>query len=129
MALGKIKADTLEHSTAGSLDTSYVVNGSTKAWVNFDMTGTAEIVKSFNISGLVDAGTGQATNSFTSSFSDADYCQTIGGDYNKTGSQNGIYLPTNVTLATGSLGTQTVWYNGTLNDINYNTWSLMGDLA
>ena len=32
MALGKIKADTLEHSTAGSLDTSYVVNGSAKAW-------------------------------------------------------------------------------------------------
>ena len=28
MANGKIKADTLEHSTAGSLDTSYVVNGS-----------------------------------------------------------------------------------------------------
>ena len=98
---GKIIADQIEHSTAGSLDTSYVVNGSAKAWVNFDMTGTAEIVKSFNISGLVDAGTGQATNSFTSSFSDADYCQTLGGDYSKTGSANGIYLPTNVTLATG----------------------------
>tara|TARA_A200000159_G_scaffold133820_1_gene132064 strand:- start:2617 stop:3024 length:408 start_codon:yes stop_codon:yes gene_type:complete len=34
MALGKIKADTLEHSTAGSLDTQYVVNGSAKAWAN-----------------------------------------------------------------------------------------------
>ena len=32
MANGKIKADTLEHSTAGSLDTQYVVNGSAKAW-------------------------------------------------------------------------------------------------
>jgi hypothetical protein len=36
MANGKIKADTLEHSTAGSLDTQYVVNGSAKAWVFFD---------------------------------------------------------------------------------------------
>ena len=36
MALGKIKADTLEHSTAGSLDTSYVVNGSAKAWTNIN---------------------------------------------------------------------------------------------
>ncbi len=129
MALGKIKADTLEHSTAGSLDTKFVVQGSAKAWVNFNMSGTAAIVKSFNISGLVDGGTGTATNSFVSSFSDADYCQTIGGDYNKTGSQNGIYLPTNVTLATGSLATETVWYNGTLNDTNYNTWTLAGDLA
>ena len=32
MALGKIKADTLEHSTAGSLDTQFVVNGSAKSW-------------------------------------------------------------------------------------------------
>jgi hypothetical protein len=34
MALGKIKADTLEHSTAGTVDTQYVVNGSAKAWIN-----------------------------------------------------------------------------------------------
>ena len=36
MALGKIKADTLEHSTAGSVDTQYVVNGSAKAWQNLN---------------------------------------------------------------------------------------------
>ena len=29
---GKIIADQIEHSTAGSLDTQYVVNGSAKAW-------------------------------------------------------------------------------------------------
>ena len=34
MALGKIKADTLEHSTSGSVDTKFVVEGSAKAWVN-----------------------------------------------------------------------------------------------
>ena len=33
---GKIIADTLEHSTAGSLTTDYVVNGSAKAWIRFD---------------------------------------------------------------------------------------------
>ena len=31
MALGKIKADTLEHSTVGSVDTKFVVQGSGKA--------------------------------------------------------------------------------------------------
>ena len=40
MALGKIKADTLEHSTSGSVDTQYVVSGSAKQWVNLDGTGT-----------------------------------------------------------------------------------------
>ena len=126
----ELRVNTLKDAAGNnSVSTSIVASGSAKAWINFNMSGTAAIVKSFNISGLVDGGTGRATNSFVASFSDADYCQTIGGDYSKTTSQNGIYLPTNVTLATGSLGTQTVWYNGTLQDNNYNTWSLMGDLA
>ena len=37
MALGKIVADTLEHSTAGSIATNYVVEGSAKAWCNILM--------------------------------------------------------------------------------------------
>jgi hypothetical protein len=45
---GKIIADQIEHSTAGSLDTSYVVNGSAKAWVNFDGTGTPATTYSFS---------------------------------------------------------------------------------
>ena len=33
-SFGTLKADTLTHSTAGSLDTNYVVNGSAKtSWV------------------------------------------------------------------------------------------------
>ena len=36
MAFGEIKADTLTHSTAGSVDTNYVVNGSTKVWATWD---------------------------------------------------------------------------------------------
>ena len=32
-SFGTLKADTLTHSTAGSLDTNYVVNGSAKAWL------------------------------------------------------------------------------------------------
>ena len=50
MALGKIKADTLEHSTAGSLDTKFVVQGSAKAWLNINQTSTQAIRDSFNIS-------------------------------------------------------------------------------
>ena len=54
---GKIVADTLEHSTAGSIDTNYVVNGTAKAWVNFNGTGTIASRDSLNVSGLVDNGT------------------------------------------------------------------------
>ena len=49
---GKIIADQIEHSTAGSLDTQYVVNGSAKAWVNFNGTGTIAARNSLNLSSL-----------------------------------------------------------------------------
>ena len=38
---GKIIADTLEHSTAGSVDTQYVVNGSAKAYAHYDQVTTS----------------------------------------------------------------------------------------
>ncbi len=71
MALGKIKADTLEHSTAGSLDTSYVVNGSAKAWVNMD--AGQSINDSNNTSSLTDNATGDHTATWTSSLQNATY--------------------------------------------------------
>ena len=72
MALGKIKADTLEHSTAGSLDTKFVVNGSAKAWGNI-ASGGASINDSFNVSTFTDSGTGDGDANFSSSFSDANF--------------------------------------------------------
>ena len=71
MALGKIKADTLEHSTAGSLDTQYVVNGSAKSNLNFNGTGTIVVRGSFNVSSITDRGTGQFTHTFVNSMSSA----------------------------------------------------------
>ena len=72
MALGKIKADTLEHSTAGALDTSYVVNGSAKAWLYAPAT-VASISASFNISSVDDDGTGQAGMNLTSNMGSVNY--------------------------------------------------------
>ena len=79
MALGKIKADTLEHSTAGSLDTSYVVNGSAKHFGRINMSA-GSITKSFNLSSISDFGTGAFDLSFTNAFSDANY--SLSGNHN-----------------------------------------------
>ena len=78
MALGKIKADTLEHSTAGSLDTSYVVNGSAKAYVRFELVGTVSILGSLNISSVDDLATGAGKSNHTSNMSAADYALVSG---------------------------------------------------
>jgi len=73
---GKLKVDQIEHSTAGSLDTSYVVNGSAKSWVNFNGTGVIAARDSLNVSGLLDNGNGDYSVNFGNAFSAADYAST-----------------------------------------------------
>ena len=71
---GKIVADTLEHSTAGSIATNYVVNGSAKVWVNFNgAAATLSPRDSFNTSSLTDVGTGQHKVLFTNNMNNAVY--------------------------------------------------------
>jgi len=65
-----------------SVGTGYVVNGSAKAWVNFNGTGTAAISDSLNMSSLTDNGTGDYTltysNSLTGVFSNIIACSQSG---------------------------------------------------
>ena len=68
---GKIVADQLEHSTAGSLDTQYVVNGSAKAWIQHN-AGTA-ITNSLNYASLTDVGTGNYRPNYTNNMANNDY--------------------------------------------------------
>jgi len=71
---GKIVADTLEHSTAGSIATNYVVKGSAKAWQSIDAdVATPVFNDSFNASSLTDDAEGKQTVNFSNSFSTADY--------------------------------------------------------
>jgi len=68
---GKIVADTLEHSTAGSVTTDHVVQGTTKAWCSHDSGTTVD--DSHNLSSLSDDGTGLYTMNFTTSMNNAVY--------------------------------------------------------
>ncbi len=83
MALGKIKADTLEHSTAGSLDTSYVVNGSAKAWFHFNMS-TATLQDSLNASSITDSATGTFLMNLSSALSSSEYATLSASGDNAT---------------------------------------------
>ena len=84
---GKIVADTLEHSTAGSLDTSYVVNGSAKAWIHQD--DNADIRDSLNIASLTDVAVGKSENNFSTNFSSAYY--SSGGTHNTYAVGNNMF--------------------------------------
>ena len=71
---GKIIADTLEHSTAGSIATNYVVEGSAKQWCHFDgSAGTLSLDDSLNTASLTDSATGIYLANFVSNLSSATY--------------------------------------------------------
>ena len=84
MANGTIAFDTLQTSgqitgTAKSVDTDYVVNGSAKAWINMNGSGTIANRDSFNVSGITDNGTGDFTVTINNDFENANYSVTSHG--------------------------------------------------
>ncbi len=83
---GKIVADTLEHSTAGSIATNYVVEGSAKAWLR--STDAAVLTQSLNVSSGTDNGTGPYIYAFTNSF---DYSADHGGIGAMAGPDNAYF--------------------------------------
>ena len=84
MALGKIIADTLEHSSAVALDTQYVVNGSAKAYAHAGSSGNS-LGSSLNVSSLADEATGLYSITFTNTMRAvpaANYSDALSIGYN-----------------------------------------------
>jgi hypothetical protein len=81
------KFDTLSN-LAGSLSVpvATVAQGSAKAWVNFNGTGTVAIRAAFNVTSITDVGTGKYNVNFTTAFSDANYAALLSA--RKTGSDD-----------------------------------------
>lgn len=77
--MSTIKATTLSN-LAGSktVPTDTVVDGSAKAWVNFNGTGTVAIRRAFNVSSITDNGTGDYTVNFTNAMVDANFAYQEG---------------------------------------------------
>ena len=66
-----------------TVGTSYVVNGSAKAWVNFQGDGTVTIRNSLNTSSITDTTTGQYFQNYASNMNAVDYCSV--GSAGKSG--------------------------------------------
>ena len=92
-SFGTIKADTLTHSTAGSLATNFVVEGSAKVWINFNGTGTIATRDSFNVTSITDGGTGLYTVTYTNSLGNVNYSTTgAAGENDDSGGNRSLGL-------------------------------------
>jgi len=70
----ELRVNTLKDASGNnSVATSVVFNGSAKAWVNFNGSGTVAIRDSYNVSSLADSDVGIYTLSWSNSFANDDY--------------------------------------------------------
>ena len=116
---GKIVADQLEHSTAGSVDTQFVVSGSTKVWLSW-LYSSNTFEDSFNVSSGTDDATGQYTYTYTNAMNNANYPGHITLDNNL----NQHWLnPRTTTSVRGRM------YTGSAYSDQNNFVSINGDLA
>ena len=134
-SFGTLKADTLTHSTAGSLTTDYVVNGSAKAWLNINQTSTQAIRESFNVSSIADNGTGLTTVTVSSAFANNDYLATIAlrmqSGTSNTGSSGGVNTSDGSASITTTAHQLSYINTGSTGDSDtpYGGSSIQGDLA
>jgi hypothetical protein len=87
-----------------------VINGSAKAWVNFNGTGTVAIRGSYNVSSITDNGTGNYTVSFTSALPDTNYavCSASGDTAGNTpgaGTSVGVFNTSTLQFWTNAMST------------------------
>lgn len=73
--MSTLVAQTISNGTV-STSSANVIQGSAKAWVNFDGTvATPSTIRaSYNVSSITRNSTGDYTINFTNAFADANYC-------------------------------------------------------
>jgi hypothetical protein len=86
--MSTIKTETLSTPSNATVPVDTVVNGTAKAWVNFNGTGTVAIRRAFNVASITDNGTGDYTVNFTTAMPDANYCFQANGYTSKTFNEN-----------------------------------------
>jgi hypothetical protein len=122
---GKIIADTLEHSTAGSIATNYVVEGSVKSWAILNGTGTISLDDSLNVASVADSGTGDYDFTYSSAFTSNSYCTTTAKNNASTNQGANLTLTNRSTTVRGVKS----YENNVATDCSQVCFQTSGDLA
>lgn len=98
--MSTLRTNTLSN-VAGTASTAIenAINGSAKAWVNFNGTGTVAIRAQYNVSSITDNGTGDYTVNFTNAMVDANYAVAGSGVDSPGGAVSLETYSTGTTLA------------------------------
>ena len=107
--------------------TTYVTNGSAKAWVNFAGAGTS-INDSQNMSSLTDNATGKFTLTMSSAMGNTNYSVSQGIQELGTANDHFTVVRSDVTITSTVFGVAT-YSSSTYQDVTLCYASVHGDLA
>ena len=93
--MSTLKTANIANLSGTSTSVENVLNGTAKAWVNFNGTGTVAIRASYNVSSITDNGVGDYTVNFTTAMVDANY--GVSGTSNLDGTNRGGIVGINST--------------------------------
>ena len=111
-----------------SVPTGYVVNGSAKAWCNFNGTGTVAIRDSFATSSITETATANVTVTISSAMSSAaNYATVAQAGNGGTNPGNAATSCNGITSTTGHH--ETMDDSGTNSERGHNSLIFFGDLA
>lgn len=84
--MSTLRTDTLSNAAGtSSVPVNTVVNGTAKAWVNFNGTGVVAIRQGFNVTSITDNAVGDYTVNFTTAMANANYCYVASTKRTSTG--------------------------------------------
>ena len=134
IAIDKLKGVTAAGSMLvvgeGGTNTTNLQQGLAKTWVNFNGTGTIAARDSFNVSGLVDNGTGDYTINFSVSMSNANYSPSgTTSVVNDGGSTPRSAITECATVAANQIRTIVSYHENTKLDSAIVSNQIFGDLA
>jgi hypothetical protein len=128
----ELRVNTLKDASGNnSIGMSYVAEGSAKAWVNFNGTGTVAVRDSFSVSGVTDNGTGDYTVTISPAFGNANYsCAGAAQQGDTSGNRGDFYLGLHQTAQTTTTRRVSICdSNGTATDGLIGNLQIWGDLA
>ena len=129
---GKITVGTIQDTDGNTVASTYVTNGSAKAHINFNMTGTPAIRDDLNFSSLTDGASGNCTANYTNNMGNTNYTFVTSGEYDG-GVHAGMILfnyDANTALSTANFPVYGFKTNDTgLSDVKFSTIVIFGDLA
>ena len=125
--MSTIKVTNIQDTSGGNQSTSEeIAQGRSKAWINFDGSGTVSIRDSFNVSTLTDNGTGDYTITFDTALSNNDYAlvtnqllDTSGGAPNivHTGNEHDDNTTTSAKIVCGTGNQNAAGSSGSSGDV------------